>query len=121
MRAPARTLRGAGKGCFKLADGLGVKDLDLQSDGRRCTLDVRGHSGRIRPDSGIDQQRKAHCVRQQVVHQPDPFCPQLGVRGGDAGDVAAGLVEGSNESRLHRIAAGGEHDGDGGRCLLGRD
>src|SRR4029453_8107374 len=30
MRAPARTLRGAGKGCFKLADGAGLKSLDLR-------------------------------------------------------------------------------------------
>src|SRR5262249_35677824 len=45
----------------------------------------------------------------------------MSVHAGDAGDVAAGLVEGGNEPRLDGIATYGEHDGDCSGRLLGRE
>jgi hypothetical protein len=64
---------------------------------------------------GIDEEGEPRCIWQQLMHQPDVFGPKLRVHLGDAGDIAAGLVEGSNEASLDRIDAGVEHDG---HCLF---
>jgi hypothetical protein len=58
----------------------------------------------------MDQRGNARGGGHHRMQEPEPLGPKLGVHGGDAGEIAARVIETGDETGLERVPAGGEDD-----------
>ena len=86
----------------------------MQTEGARRLLCVPGLDFGHHRIRGVDDESDGRCLRQQLVHQLQPFRPEFHVQLSCAGHVAAGPRQVGDEAEAYRIARGGKDNRD--RC-----
>ena len=107
------------EGRIDLAAGAGVEDLDLQSHGARsrCHISQRGLG---MAHCRVDEHGNASGSGHQLAQEFQPLCRQLSSENIDACQVAARPGKAGDKTKLDRVFADVEDDGDRRGCRLGR-
>src|SRR5262249_34216974 len=100
------------EGRIDLAAGAGFENLNLQPHGAGSRLHVSQRGFGIDSICRIDEHGNASGCGHQLAQQLQPLCGQLGTENIDTCDVAARPREAGNKTKLDRVVADEEDDGD---------
>ena len=98
--------------------GAGFADVQSQIKRVRRRLHV-GHLGRDIRISRVDQESDRPHLRQQLAQQLEPLRGHGIAQPADPRHVSARTIKAGHQAELHRVAAGGKHDGNDRRRSLG--
>ena len=109
------------EGSIDLAAGAGVEDVDLQPHGAsgRFHVSQRGF-GIVAASAGLTSTATPVAPGTSSRSSLQPLCRQLAIEKIDAGQVAARPGEARDKTKLDRVFADDENDGDRRGCRLGR-
>ena len=113
--------RKCGKGRLDLSDGAGIKDLELQAEGRGGFLRASQCGVRDCWIARIDQNSNTNALWHQFMQEPQPLRHRLLDEKIAARCVATRSGETGDKTNFNRVVADGEYDWDRRSCSFGRD